>query len=76
MGRPLHAMCRRSIGDERANNFHDVHRNLKHISVVPCISAAGEHITPFFVSSQVNSKAESRLKSEEFRPDVNFILKH
>jgi hypothetical protein len=27
--------------------FHGVHRNLKRISVVACISAAGEHMTPF-----------------------------
>jgi hypothetical protein len=28
--------------------YHTVHRNLKHISVVACISVAGEHITSFW----------------------------
>jgi hypothetical protein len=27
--------------------FHGVHRNLKHISVMAWISAAGEHMAPF-----------------------------
>jgi hypothetical protein len=27
--------------------FHGVQRNLKHISVMACIPAAGEHMTPF-----------------------------
>jgi hypothetical protein len=49
---------------------------LKHISVVACISAAGEHMTPFSVSSQVNPTVERRLKSEEFRLGVDLILKH
>jgi hypothetical protein len=31
--------------------FPGVHRNVKQISVVACISAAGEHMTPFFASS-------------------------
>jgi hypothetical protein len=56
--------------------FHDVHRNLKHVSVVACISAAGEHMTPFFVSSQVSPTVERRLKSEGFRLGIDFILKH
>jgi hypothetical protein len=51
--------------------FHGVHRNLKHISVVACISAAGEHITPFCVSSQVNPTVERRLKSDGFRLGVD-----
>jgi hypothetical protein len=38
--------------------FYDVNRNLKQIFVVACISAAGEHMTPFFISSQVNPTVE------------------
>jgi hypothetical protein len=56
--------------------FHGVHRNLQHVSVVACISAAGEHMTPFFVFSQVNPTVERRLKSEWFRLGVDLILKH
>jgi hypothetical protein len=56
--------------------FHGVHRNLKHISIVTCISAAGEHMTLFSVSSQVKPMAEGRLRSEGVRRDVDLILKH
>jgi hypothetical protein len=51
--------------------FHGVRRNLKHIYVVAYISAAGKHMTPFFVSSQVNPMVERRLKSEGFRLGVD-----
>jgi hypothetical protein len=56
--------------------FHGIHRNLKHIYVIACISAAGEHMTPFSVSSQVNPTVERRFKSEGFRLGVDLILKH
>jgi hypothetical protein len=46
------------------------------MSVPICISAAGEHMTPFFVSSQVNLTVERRLKSEVFRLGVDLIIKH
>jgi hypothetical protein len=49
---------------------------LKRISIVACISAAGEHMTSFFVSSQVNATVERRLKLEGFRLGVELILKH
>jgi hypothetical protein len=55
--------------------FHGIHRNLKHVSVVACISAAGEHMTPFFVCSQVNDAVERRLKTAGFRMGVDLILK-
>jgi transposase len=55
--------------------FHGIRRNLKHISVVACISAAGEHITPFFVCSQINDTVERRLKTEGFIMGVDLIIK-
>jgi hypothetical protein len=55
--------------------FHGVHRNLKHISVVVCISAAGEHMSPFLVSSQATSAVETKLKQAGFRMGVDLILK-
>jgi hypothetical protein len=55
--------------------FHGVHRNLKQISVVTCISAAGEHMTPFFVCSQFNDAVERKLKLEGNRLGVDFILR-
>jgi nucleoside-triphosphatase THEP1 len=41
--------------------YHAVHRNLKHISVVTCISAAGEHMKPFLVRSQGNTAVARKL---------------
>jgi hypothetical protein len=55
--------------------FHGVHRNLKHISVVLCISAAGEHMSPFLVSSQATSAVETKLKQAGFRMRVDLFLK-
>jgi hypothetical protein len=55
--------------------FHGIHRNLKQISVVACISAAWDHMMPFFVCSQVNDALERRLKTEGFRMGVDLILK-
>jgi hypothetical protein len=35
--------------------FHGVHRNLKHKSVVACISAAGEYMTPFLFAPSLTT---------------------
>jgi hypothetical protein len=43
-----------------------VHRNLKHMLTICCVSAAGESLTPFVVSSQVTDKVIETLKIEEF----------
>jgi hypothetical protein len=45
---------------------HGVHRNRKCMSVICCVSAAGESLTPFVVSSQVNDKVIEMLKIEGF----------
>jgi hypothetical protein len=55
--------------------FHGIHRNLKRISVVACISAAGEHMIPFFVCSQIHDTGERRLKTEGFRMGLDLIIK-
>jgi hypothetical protein len=55
--------------------FHNVHRNLKHISAVTCISAAGKHMTPFMVCSQVNKSVERLLKRQGFRFGVGLIIR-
>jgi hypothetical protein len=53
---------------------HGVHRNLKHISVVCCVSASGESRTPFVVSSQINDSVLERLKTDGLRMGVDLIL--
>jgi hypothetical protein len=42
---------------------------------VACISAAGEHMTPLFVCSQLNDAVERKLKLEGNRLGVDFILR-
>jgi hypothetical protein len=55
--------------------FHSVHRNLKHISIVGCISTAGEYMTPFMVCSRLNGTVERLLKLRGFRLGVEVILR-
>jgi hypothetical protein len=55
---------------------HGVHRNLKHISVLCFVSAAGESVTPFMISSHVNDSVIEKLKIEGFGMGSDFILKH
>jgi hypothetical protein len=55
--------------------FHSLHRGLKHISVVVCISAGGDQMTPLIVSSQVNDRVISTLKSEGSRIGSDMILR-
>jgi hypothetical protein len=55
--------------------YHPAHRNLKHISVAACISAAGEHMTLFLVCSQGNAAMERKLTIKGFRMGVDLILK-
>jgi hypothetical protein len=55
---------------------HRLHRKLKHISVVVRISAAGEHIMPFFVLSQETEVVQRRVQVDGFRLGVDLILKH
>jgi hypothetical protein len=55
---------------------HGVHRNLKHISVVSCLSTVGESMTLFMVSSRVNDTVIEKLKTDGFRLGFDMILKH
>jgi hypothetical protein len=55
---------------------HGVHRNLKHTSVIYCVSATGEPLTPFVFSSHVNDKVIETLKTEGFRMGVDMVLEH
>jgi hypothetical protein len=54
--------------------YHGLHCNLKHISVVVCISTSEEHMTLFFVCSQVNDLLGRRLKTKGFRMGLDSIL--
>jgi hypothetical protein len=55
--------------------FHGIHHGLKHASIVVCISAGGDHMTPFFVSSQVHDDVTRRPKNDGFRIGCDIILR-
>jgi hypothetical protein len=55
---------------------HGVYRNLKPMSVICCVSATGEALTPFVLSSPVNDKVIEALKIEGFRMGVDMVLEH
>jgi hypothetical protein len=55
--------------------YQGIHRNLKQISIVVCISTSEEHMTLFFVGSQVNDPVGRKLKTEGFRIGLGLILK-
>jgi hypothetical protein len=55
--------------------FHGIHRRLKHISVVRCISAGGDHMIPFLVSSRATDAVVRKLKIEWFRIGIDMTLK-
>jgi hypothetical protein len=55
---------------------HGVHRNLTHMSMICYVSAAGESLTPFVISSQVNNKVTETLKNEGFRMGMDMVLEH
>jgi hypothetical protein len=46
------------------------------MSVICCVSAAGESLEPFVVYSQVNNKVIETLKIEGFRMGVDMVLEH
>jgi hypothetical protein len=54
---------------------HGIHRNLKHISVICCISSVGQSLIPFLASSQVNEKV---MKNGELgvHMGMDMILEH
>jgi hypothetical protein len=43
---------------------HGIPRNIKHISVICCVSAAGESLMPFMASSHFNYKLIKQPKNE------------
>jgi hypothetical protein len=55
--------------------LHGIHRKLKPISVVVCISDADDHLTPCFVSFQTNSTVERTLRIDGFRTGIDLILR-
>jgi hypothetical protein len=54
---------------------HSVSKSVKHISVIACVSAAGESLIPFIVTSQMSDNILKRLMSRDVRMGVDFLLR-
>jgi hypothetical protein len=61
----------------RAHNIHHrTSRNVKHISIVPCISASGACLTPYIVTSQDSAPLHRTLEVTGMQLAKYLILKH
>jgi hypothetical protein len=49
---------------------------VKHISIIAYISAGGESLTPYIVTSKHSERVRERLKSRGVRLGVDFVLRH
>jgi hypothetical protein len=54
---------------------HKINRSLKHVSVIACVSAAGESLTPYIVTSQDSPVVREQLKKRGVRCGTDVILK-
>jgi hypothetical protein len=54
---------------------HTINRNVKHMSVIACVSAAGESLIPYIVTSQDSSRVREQLRTHGVRFDTEIILK-
>jgi hypothetical protein len=54
---------------------HGASRSVKYISVIVCITAGGESLTPFIVTSQISDGIRTRLMSRGVRLGVDFVLR-
>lgn len=54
---------------------HKINRALKHVSVIACVSAAGESLMPYIVTSQDSPKLRQQLKTHGVRFGTDFVLK-
>jgi hypothetical protein len=52
---------------------HEISRAVKHISVIACVSAAEESLTPYIITSQAQTSVQERLKKEGVRFGMNFV---
>jgi hypothetical protein len=55
--------------------YHEISRTVKHISVIACVSAAGESLTPYIIISQAPMSVQERLKKDGVRFGTDFVLR-
>jgi hypothetical protein len=54
---------------------HEISRTVKHISVITCISVAGQSLTPYIITSQAPMLVQEWLKKEDVRFSTAFVLR-
>jgi hypothetical protein len=54
---------------------HGVSRNVRHISVIVCVSAVGEALIPYLITSQNSSTVQEHFQKQGVRFDRDFTLK-
>jgi hypothetical protein len=54
---------------------HEISRTLKHISMIACISTAGESLTPYIITLQAPVSVQERIKKEGVRFSTDFVLR-
>jgi hypothetical protein len=56
------------------NIHHEISRMVKHISVIACVSAAGESLTSYILTSQASRLIREQLKKDDVRFGMDFVL--
>jgi hypothetical protein len=54
---------------------HGVSRNVRQISIIACVSAAGESITPYVITSSGSAVVCEQLKKHGVRVGVDLVMK-
>jgi hypothetical protein len=54
---------------------HEISRTVKHLSVIACIYAAEESLTPYIITSQAPTSGQERIKKEGVRFNTEFVLR-
>jgi hypothetical protein len=61
---------------DRQTMHHRISRNVKHISIITYITAGGESLTPYIVTSHDSERLRKRLMARGVRLGVDFVLNH
>jgi hypothetical protein len=62
-------------GHARPAMHHGISRKVKHIWVIACVSAAGESLTPYIITSQDSPSVRGQLKKHGVRNGTDLIMK-
>jgi hypothetical protein len=67
--------CERRWSIRQCMIYHEISRRVKHISMIACVSAAGESLTPYIITSQASSPVREQLKEHGVRFGTDFVLR-